>query len=216
MNAAAIRKLVEFGLNAEQIASVAEAMEEPAHRSAAAERQARYRDRVKAGNNVTGDVTRYVTNGTPSPSKEGPHTPKETQPLPPTTLKEKTPKGVQKKASRLPAGWVLPVEWHDIATGLGLPSHLVQREAEKMLDWSLSSPSGAKTDWLATWRNWCRSAVDRLPQARGSPKREETVSDVIARLKTEMAQADDEPNPYPDRNRTLALAFSEGEYRRNG
>ena len=104
----------------------------------------------------------------PLPSKEGPQTPKETQPTLPTTQQEKTPKGVQKKGSRLPPDWVLPEGWGRDAIEAGLPANRIDLEAAKMRDWSLSSKAGVKLDWRATWRNWCREAASR-PPPRGSP-----------------------------------------------
>ena len=61
MNVDTMRLLVEKGLSAADILQIAETMDAPKGRSAAAERQARYRAREKAkgeAEGVTGDVTR--------------------------------------------------------------------------------------------------------------------------------------------------------------
>ena len=61
MNVDTMRLLVEKGLSAEDILAIAETMDAPKKRSAAAERQARYRERVKAADHnetVTDNVTR--------------------------------------------------------------------------------------------------------------------------------------------------------------
>lgn len=60
------------------------------------------------------------------------------------------------RASRLSADWTLPDELRDWAIEQGWPPPLIDHEAERMRDWSLSSPNGAKRDWAATWRNWMR------------------------------------------------------------
>ncbi len=97
---------------------------------------------------------------------------KETSPTPPkekTTPSTTEPNGSSKtRATRLAADWVLPTEWRADALKAGLPQSRIDIEAEKMRDWSLSSPSGAKRDWRAAWRNWVKSAAEKLP--RGSPK----------------------------------------------
>lgn len=78
--------------------------------------------------------------------------------------KEKEPPdgGSKKKASRLPADWVLPRPWGDWALAEGLPEPAVRREADKFRDYWLAKAGrdGAKLDWQATWRNWVRKALD--------------------------------------------------------
>lgn len=78
--------------------------------------------------------------------------------------KEKTEgkPSVQKKASRLAPDWVLPDDWRKWASGEGLPPADAEREAQKFRDYWLAQPGqkGVKADWLATWRNWVRKALD--------------------------------------------------------
>lgn len=111
-------------------------------------------------------------------SAESAETDLEKETLPHTPTQEKTntpsdPKGSSapkaKRGTRLPADWFLPDDFRAEALRLGLPEHLIDAEAAKMSDWSRSSKNGAKLDWLASWRNWVRSAIERLPNARGSP-----------------------------------------------
>ncbi len=66
------------------------------------------------------------------------------------------------RATRLPADWVLPKSWGETAMELQptwTPEH-VRFEADKFKDYwvSKSGKDATKTDWLATWRNWCRNA----------------------------------------------------------
>jgi len=134
------------------------------------------------------------------PSKETPQTPKETQPTLPTTPKEKTPKGVQKKAVRLPEDWQLPPEWRRDAIEQGLHPQRVDAEAAKMRDWSRSSPNGAKLDWRASWRNWCRGAVEKqAPQGRGPPQRpvESLIDSLVADMDYADANTTTETEGYP-------------------
>lgn len=118
--------------------------------------------------------------------KESPQTPKETPLSLPTTPKEKTPKGVQKKAVRLPDDWVLPAEWREEAVSLGLSPQRIDLEADKMRDWSRSSKNGAKLDWRATWRNWCRDAAPNMPRGSPAPR---PIDDLINSLSTRMDRA---------------------------
>jgi len=71
----------------------------------------------------------------------------------------------RKSASRLPSDWTLPAEWLDIAAKIGLSEETARAEADNMRDWSLSAPGGAKLDWLAAWRNWCRRKANEVPKA---------------------------------------------------
>lgn len=186
---ALIQQLVDAGLEpieaAEIVTRAAIAGAKESVRSAGAIRQERYR-RNKASQTVTSDAE--VT----PPKESSPTPPKEKQP--PT--KENTPlRGVQKKASRLPETWVLPDEWRADALAAGLPEPLADLEAAKMLDWSRSSRNGAKLDWRAVWRNWCREAAARLPRARGSPQQQAPSMSQILEVIRDQASADEPEHP---------------------
>lgn len=78
-------------------------------------------------------------------------------------------KPVQKKrASRIPDDWEPDFAQ---AAEIGLSQAQASVEADKFRDYwrGKSGANATKADWPATWRNWCRTAVERLPQARGSP-----------------------------------------------
>lgn len=100
MNVETMRLLVAKGLSAEDILEIAETMDAPKGRSAAAERQARYRAR-KAGKSqadaVTSDVTRDVTDGDAAPLALPP---KDNNSNPPTHTPEHTPRA--RKADDFP------------------------------------------------------------------------------------------------------------------
>ena len=67
----------------------------------------------------------------------------------------------RKRATRLPEDWQIPEEWIDEAVSRGLTRAGAYAEAERMRNWSLSSPKGAKLDWRASWRNWIRDKADQ-------------------------------------------------------
>lgn len=82
---------------------------------------------------------------------------------PPTSnleVKEEPSGSSKKRASRLAADWTPPPEWIDEAVGKGMPRITALSEAERMKNWSLSTRSGAKLDWLATWRNWYSDKIE--------------------------------------------------------
>jgi uncharacterized protein YdaU (DUF1376 family) len=88
---------------------------------------------------------------------------------PPTSnleVKEEPTGSSKKRAYRLASNWTPPPEWIEEAVGKGMPRATAVSEAERMKNWSLSTRSGAKLDWLATWRNWYSDKIDG-PAPRG-------------------------------------------------
>ena len=79
-------------------------------------------------------------------------------PTPASTSKPKTTRG-----SRLPDDWKLPKAWGEWALTefTGWTPEIVRLEADKFADhWRAKAGKDAsKTDWQATWRNWCRSDI---------------------------------------------------------
>ena len=65
------------------------------------------------------------------------------------------------RASRLSSDSVISMAMLDAARSSGLSRPQAEAEFETMRDWSMSSPNGAKLDWLATWRGWLRRAAER-------------------------------------------------------
>lgn len=207
---ALIERLVAAGLSpidaAEIITRAAIVGAQSGPRSAAAVRQERYR-RNKASQSVTRDAFDDVAS--PSP-KESPQTPKEIPPSSPSTQQENPLRG-QKKASRLPSDWSLPGEWRGDALAAGLPVGLIDLEAAKIRDWSRSSKNGAKLDWRATWRNWCREAAGRRPRSRagpspGAPNRPD-VRGLIHQLQNLPETHNARPSPRNDSDRQDAFGL---------
>lgn len=87
----------------------------------------------------------------------------------PEPQREEAKASSTKRSSRLPADWSLPDDWREWARAFVLPdgrslaSGMVEVEASKFADYWHARPgnAGAKADWLATWRNWIRSACER-------------------------------------------------------
>ena len=117
---------------------------------------------------VTGDVTAPVTalvtpaiQGTspvttpataiPTPTPTPTPTPKRKDMLPPSA-----PQADQ--GSRLPKDWALPDDWKTWCEE-NRPDLEPATVADQFRDLWISKPGkdGRKVDWLATWRNWCRS-----------------------------------------------------------
>lgn len=92
--------------------------------------------------------------------------------VPPRTYNQdqkEEPNGSSKKRGcRLPNDFVPDAAW---AVANGLDVSLYELERAKFCDYWASQPGakGVKLDWQATWRNWVRSAVEKLAKARGSP-----------------------------------------------
>jgi len=95
------------------------------------------------------------------------------------------------RAARLPENWALPEDWRQDAEASGLSADRVDAEAAKMLDWSRSSQAGAKLDWRAAWRNWCRKAAADVPRGRPPPIRAPSQSDVFKLIGERAANGSD-------------------------
>ncbi|MGW6778992.1 DUF1376 domain-containing protein [Brucella pseudogrignonensis] len=78
-----------------------------------------------------------------------------------------------KRGSRLPTDFIADISE---AIRLGLSEQDACREADKFRDYWHGQPGqrGVKLDWLATWRNWCRSAVERRPRRSEPPPKPST------------------------------------------
>jgi hypothetical protein len=68
------------------------------------------------------------------------------------------------RGSRLTQDWKPSENDTNEAFRIGLTMEQIDHEANKFRDYwiGLSGSKGVKLDWSATWRNWCRSAKDRI------------------------------------------------------
>jgi uncharacterized protein YdaU (DUF1376 family) len=79
-------------------------------------------------------------------------------------------KAASNRGTRLPSDWQpKPGDWIAAVNALGEVT--ARREADSFRDYWKAAPGqrGIKLDWDATWRNWVRTAVGRLPQSRAGP-----------------------------------------------
>lgn len=112
----------------------------------------------------------------------------------------------KKKATRLPHDWRLPPEWQTWAIGKGLTPAEATEQGERFADYWLANPDGTKLDWLATWRNWIRKAIDDRHRGRSGtgharPARQTQESaqaalDAAYREESEYTVVDDERIKY--------------------
>jgi uncharacterized protein YdaU (DUF1376 family) len=92
------------------------------------------------------------------------------------------------RGTRLPADWEIPPDWGRWACSeFGLPANTVRAQADRFRDYWIAQPGqkGVKLDWLATWRNWCRTAF--TPKAGNQPRTSQpTAADIGRQLLEEM------------------------------
>ncbi len=156
------------------------------------QRKLKYREKTRTMSHLSHDVPRDTTGQASKPNEINGHVPPQLADVPIVRKEEvrkqerdysdfgfiddpsppiarETPDKVKAKsrkvATRLASDWVVPQEWIDIATKIGLTEEQARHEAESIRDWSLSAPGGAKLDWLAAWRNWVRRRAGDGPRA---------------------------------------------------
>jgi hypothetical protein len=117
------------------------------------------------------------------------------------------------KGTRLPAAWVLPEESRQWAQINYSPDNdAITEEAERFKDYWISKPGagGRKSDWQATWRNWCRSAKGASATTRRSAS--------VTRLPDFQAQRDAEAAARQERSRKIneELLRKQAEKQRGG
>jgi hypothetical protein len=73
------------------------------------------------------------------------------------------PKKAPSRGTRLSPEWFLPKAWGDWALASGASMEMIRLESDVFKDHWLgkSGKDGIKVDWLATWRNWIRRAIER-------------------------------------------------------
>jgi len=217
ISAAVLDAMVAAGCTAEQIAAVVKAdlatNDERLEKKRAnnADRQRRHRER-NALSRVTG-----VTNGdkrdeTPSSSPSPLVPPSQT--LPPIIPQSSSPTPATKRATRLPADWVLPKAWGQWAIDRGYSEATIRLEAEKFRNhWVAKSGKDAtKLDWEATWRNWILNS-SKQTSSRGPP---------VPKPKSEFMQHQDDVQRVLDEARGISrndqftgdtLDLGSGDYR---
>ena len=106
------------------------------------------------------------------------------------------PKSDEPKAARLPADWRLPKAWGDwaLAEFPHWTPEAVRIEADKFSDhWATKTGKDArKADWLATWRNWCRSDIAQRSHQPMRAVRPARPGQMTAEDRAEWERAEDE------------------------
>jgi len=71
--------------------------------------------------------------------------------------------------SRLSVDWFLPSDWGNWSVSQGMMVDQIRTEADRFRDYWVSVPGakGRKVDWEATWRNWCRKAMETKGSQNG-------------------------------------------------
>lgn len=116
--------------------------------------------------------------------------------VPPRTnnqSQKEEPNGSSKKnGCRLPEDFVADIGF---AVEAGLSPSQAETEAAKFRDYwnGVAGAKGTKRDWPGTWRNWVRSAAERLPRPRGSPAtfRPPTAAEIL-KLRREQRQSEND------------------------
>ena len=107
-----------------------------------------------------------------------PPAPAPSDPPPAAAGKPAAPTKPRKNGQRLPEDWQLPKAWGDwaLAEFPHWTADKVRTEAAKFRDHWTAKPGAdaTKLDWLATWRNWCRSDIaqrdaPRPPNGHAAP-----------------------------------------------
>lgn len=112
--------------------------------------------------------------------------------VPPRTLDQglkEEPNGSSKNnGCRLPADFGPDLEW---AVGQGLALSQAQTEAAKFRDYwnGVAGAKGVKRDWPGTWRNWVRSALERLQPSRASPAAKASSTSALANSAARLVQS---------------------------
>lgn len=199
---ALIEKLIEAGTPAALVAEVAiELAKAEAATQLLESRRSKDRERKRA----TPPVPRNSTESSETPEFQEPpdkerfQTSKEINPIPPSPPTGAQTPTAKTRGSRLPDDFVPDLE---VAISLGLDGERARLEADKFADHWRSAPGqrGVKLDWPATWRNWCRRALEQSgpgpPNGRG---KQQTYFDLVREIDRNIQDADDngQTHVYP-------------------
>jgi hypothetical protein len=130
-----------------------------------AERMRQWRAKRSSQNqDVSDDVTSRSVTVTESDGKKRREENKEQSPSEPVTRVARA----ATRGHRLPEAWQPSPEDAGFADQLGLNPDAV---AGSFRDYWKAQPGskGVKTDWPATWRNWCRREAERAPRPKQAP-----------------------------------------------
>jgi len=83
-------------------------------------------------------------------------------------IEERKKDKVSIRGSRLSVD-TIPLDWREWSASQGMTLGEIDGQFARFRDYWLGKPGkdGSKTDWLATWRNWCRTFLERNPRSNG-------------------------------------------------
>jgi len=184
LNPSDFKRLVAAGLTTDQIAIVMEMMERDAKLVAEADeaRKAKGRERVaKWRFEHRSNVTVTQPNVTVRLARV------EDKSLT-TEIEPQEEKKVSKRGTRLPENFNGDFKF---AEASGLSHSQAQTELAKFRDYWMAKAgaAGVKLDWNATWRNWVRTAAERLPRA--GPTKDLSAAEIFGQM-AKISRARDE------------------------
>lgn len=169
-----VRALAASGATPQMICAAVEAAEAERERITS-ERRLKARDKKRAQRSTSVPGTNGDNEGRMGTDGDGEGTAGDTPALslPPTppnsnpSPKENPPKGGQKKGTRV-GDFAPSIE---AAVSMGLSRKIAEAEARKFVDYfrGAAGEKGIKTDWIATWRNWVRRALEQRGIAETTP-----------------------------------------------
>jgi len=170
ITAAVIRKMVEKGLTASDIAELCEVIEEgfakplasderlERKRARDAARMAEKREVARQSHDVASDSRQETPLSlSPPPQTPPPHT---------HTPPEYTTRAKGRATRRCPEDWGPSLDTHGKLISEGFTAGDLERALTRMRDHEFKT---ARLDWDATFRNWVRTDADRKPPTRISP-----------------------------------------------
>lgn len=200
LSAAVVAELVRAGLGGDALIAAIERIEAADRPRSSTERSRAFRERQKADETMqreTLHVAEPVRARNPkTTTSENPRN--NNPPSPPTGARP--PKGSNHLDTRIPDHF--PDEAAiDAVVEAGISRQVAEREAERFRDYWLAAPGakGLKRDWLATWRTWCRRAIEGQRSSTGPPRqREPDYLDIAAEARRQLEELERTDDHRPD------------------
>jgi uncharacterized protein YdaU (DUF1376 family) len=155
------------------------------HKRCDAEIAAYHDKQRKASASANARWSQSERNANASPNAVRTHTegnaPNNQEPEPITTIAPKVHRG---RGSRLPDDWEPLDDGRAFALSVGIFGEQFNIEAARFADYWRAQPGqkGVKTDWPATWRNWCRKAIEHMRKDSSSTFADRSTAAKAARL----------------------------------
>lgn len=133
----------------------------------------------------------------------------------PELIKRDTIVSPKKRASRLSEDWELPEDFREWchAEWPGIRDPFIASQADRFRDYwvSKAGKDAAKVNWLATWRNWMRRAVEEAGRKSGQQRQREPIGSELfyqsAARDLRNANAEIGPDKVGDRENAGSFSF---------